>query len=482
MKHFFTDKQPVIFVLGDLMIDHYIWGDSTRISPEAPVQVVHVKNETNTLGGALNVANNLVSLGAKVFVGGVLGNDNAGKIALENLSALGINTDAVSIEQGRPTTQKSRVVAANQQIVRFDTEETHEISSVAQSSIIDFVNKNIEQFDILILSDYAKGVLTAELCQQIISIAKKANKKVLVDPKGKDFSKYKNAYLITPNKKETTEITGIDINDETSLIKAGAQLQKNLQLDKVIMTLGDKGIAVYDGELHIYPTITQEVYDVTGAGDTVLAALSFALSTGNDIHEACKFANAAAAVVVGKIGCATATPFEIVHFFKGNQEDEISKKIIVEGELDFLIKSIKAKNKKIVFTNGCFDILHAGHVSYLQKARQLGDILIVGLNSDKSVKRLKGEGRPINTALDRAAVLAGLSCIDFIVIFEEDTPFELIKKVKPDVLVKGADYKGKEVIGSDIAKEVVLIDFVEGKSTSDILKRQEARKIQETRK
>ena len=186
-------------------------------------------------------------------------------------------------------------------------------------------------------------------------------------------------------------------------------------------------------------------------------------------HEACKFANAAAAVVVGKIGCSTATPFEIIHFFKGNQEDELTKKIVVDGELDFLIKSVKQKNKKIVFTNGCFDVLHVGHVSYLQKAKQLGDILIVGLNSDASVTRLKGENRPVNTSSDRAAVLAGLTCIDFIVVFEEDTPFELIKKVKPDVLVKGADYKDKEVVGSDIAKEVVLIDFVEGKSTSDIL-------------
>lgn len=469
MKHLYTDKQPVIFVLGDLMIDHYIWGDATRTSPEAPVQVVHVKNETHTLGGALNVVNNLVSLGAKVFVGGVLGNDEAGKIALEHLLKLGVNTDAVCIEQGRQTTQKSRVVAANQQIVRFDTEITTEINSVVQNAIIDFVNKNIQQFDMLILSDYAKGVLTTEICQQIISIANRANKKVLVDPKGKDFNKYKNAYLITPNKKETAEITGININDEASLIKAGDQLQKNLKLDKVIMTLGEKGIALYDGNLHIYPTITQEVYDVTGAGDTVLAALSFALSTDNDIHEACRFANAAAAVVVGKIGCATATPFEIIHFLKGNQEDEFTKKMVVDGELDFLIKSIKQKNKKIVFTNGCFDVLHAGHVSYLQKAKQLGDILIVGLNSDTSVRQLKGKGRPVNSVIDRAIVLAGLTSIDFIIVFEENTPFELIKRVRPDVLVKGADYKDKEVIGSDIAKEVVLIDFVEGKSTSEIL-------------
>lgn len=464
-------KNPVVLVAGDLMIDHYIWGECTRISPEAPVQVVNVKKETMNLGGSLNVINNLVSLGAVVYAGGVIGDDQYGKMVWQQLKELNVNTDAIVTETERPTTVKSRVLAANHQIIRVDREETSSIKEDSQKAIVEQVKKNMALFDIILLSDYAKGVLSPFVCQEIINEAKKHHCKVLVDPKGFDYSKYYGAYSITPNKKETVQATGIELTDDHAIQTAGKMLKEKAGLEIVTMTLGEKGIALYDGELQLFPTVAREVYDVTGAGDTVLAALGYALSTGSHIEEACRFANAAAAVVIGKVGSATATHEEIASFLQGPVKNGEGLKVISWSELDNIIRDLKNKHKKIVFTNGCFDILHAGHVSYLQKARQLGDVLVLGLNSDASVKRLKGKDRPVNTQEDRAFVLAGLGCVDYVVIFEQDTPYELIQHVMPDVLVKGKDYEGKEVAGSDIAKEVVLIDFVNGKSTTGILEK-----------
>jgi len=461
------NKQPVVLVVGDLMLDHYIMGETSRISPEAPVPVVVVKEEFYTLGGALNVVNNLVSLGATVWAAGVLGNDKAGQFILNKLTELQVNAKAVIIEESRITTEKSRIMASNQQILRYDKEVLQSPTNVTVETIINHVKTHIDQLDIIILSDYNKGILTDDLCAQLITLAKLHNIKLLVDPKGSSYKKYCGAFLITPNKKETTEITGIDLNSNEDLITAGKKLKTELALDKVLMTLGNKGMALYDDKLHVYPTVAREVYDVTGAGDTVLAALAFGLGTHMPIDDACSFANAAAAVVVGKVGCATATQNEIADFLHINSTNDF--KLVEDNSVYVLLDKLKSENKKIVFTNGCFDILHAGHVAYLQKAKQLGDVLILGLNSDDSVKKIKGEGRPVNNQLDRAKVLAGLSCIDYIIIFNEDTPYQLITTLQPDVLVKGADYKGKEVVGSDIAKEVVLIDFVEGKSTTSIL-------------
>lgn len=460
-------KQPVVLVVGDLMLDHYIMGETTRISPEAPVPVVLVKEEFYTLGGALNVVNNLVSLGAKVWAAGVIGNDKAGQFILHKLTELQVNAESIVMEETRVTTEKSRIMASHQQILRYDKEVIQTPTAVSVETIINNVKKNIHQLDIIILSDYNKGILTDLLCRELILLAKQHNIKLLVDPKGSSYQKYKGAYLITPNKKETTEITGIELNTEADLIAAGKKLKYEAELTKVLMTLGNKGMALYDEELHVYPTVAREVYDVTGAGDTVLAALAFGLGTDMNMDEACRYANAAAAVVVGKVGCATASPSEIADFLHTNTTDQV--KLVDRSSIHTLIDNLRSENKKIVFTNGCFDILHAGHVTYLQKAKQLGDVLILGLNSDDSVKKLKGEGRPINNQTDRTKVLEALSCVDYLIIFNEDTPYDLIGSIQPDILVKGADYKGKEVVGSDIAKQVVLIDFVEGKSTTSIL-------------
>lgn len=455
-------KSPKILVVGDLMLDHYILGDCSRVSPEAPVQVVEVKKEQNRLGGACNVAHNLIALGAEVELCGVVGKDRAGESLLKSAKELGVGVELVYEDAQRQTTQKSRILVSNQQILRVDRENRENLSSEVLERMFGLVEKKIAEFDGVILSDYGKGVLSEEMTQRLITLANKHNKIILCDPKGSDYSKYKNATLLTPNKKEAKEATGIEIDNPEKLLLALQALSSKCNLTYPLITLSEDGIGILEnGELKVFPTLAQEVYDVTGAGDTVISALCYALAQGKSIDEACKFANSAAAVVVAKVGSATATQEEIYLF---HQNDSIESKIL---------KSPKdlPQNSKIVFTNGCFDILHKGHVSYLQKAKELGDILVVGLNSDRSVKELKGEERPINSQEDRAYLLASLECVDFVIIFDESTPYELIKEISPTFLVKGADYEGKEVVGSEFAKEVKLIEFVEGKSTTNIIKK-----------
>lgn len=455
-------KTPKILVVGDLMLDHYILGDCSRVSPEAPVQVVEVKKEQNRLGGACNVAHNLISLGAKVELCGVIGEDRAGEELLSQAKELGIGTSHIYQDSQRQTTQKSRVLVSNQQILRVDREDRGDVSSEVLSQIFNTIAKEITSFDGVILSDYGKGVLSEKMTRELITLANQHQKIILCDPKGSDYSKYKNATLLTPNKKEAKEATGIEIDNPETLLLALNSLKNQCSLTYPLITLSEDGIGILENEeLQVFPTLAQEVYDVTGAGDTVIASLCFALSQGKSIQEACKFANSAAAVVVAKVGSATATQEEIYLF---SQDSGVESKILSSP------KDLP-QNANIVFTNGCFDILHKGHVSYLQKAKELGDILVVGLNSDCSVKALKGEERPINSQEDRAYLLASLECVDFVIIFDELTPYELIKEISPSILVKGADYEGKEVVGSEFAKEVRLLEFVEGKSTTNIIKK-----------
>lgn len=455
-------KTPKILVVGDLMLDHYILGDCSRVSPEAPVQVVEVKKEQNRLGGACNVAHNLISLGAKVELCGVIGEDRAGEELLSQAKELGIGTTHIYQDSQRQTTQKSRVLVSNQQILRVDREDRGEVSSEVLSQIFNTIAKEITSFDGVILSDYGKGVLSEKMTRELITLANQHQKIILCDPKGSDYSKYKNATLLTPNKKEAKEATGIEIDNPETLLLALNSLKNQCSLTYPLITLSEDGIGILENEeLQVFPTLAQEVYDVTGAGDTVIASLCFALSQGKSIQEACKFANSAAAVVVAKVGSATATQEEIYLF---SQDSGVESKILSSP------KDLP-QNANIVFTNGCFDILHKGHVSYLQKAKELGDILVVGLNSDRSVKALKGEERPINPQEDRAYLLASLECVDFVIIFDELTPYELIKEISPSILVKGADYEGKEVVGSEFAKEVRLLEFVKGKSTTNIIKK-----------
>ena len=463
------NKKPKIAVIGDLMIDEYIWGNCERISPEAPVQVVSVNNESTLLGGAGNVLSNLCALDAQVSIYSVIGdNENASSLQtlIENLS---LEKSYLVTEAGRTTTKKSRVIASGQQILRFDDETTDPISLASQVTLFEHLQKNLAQYDAILLSDYGKGVLTENLCHNIISHANILNIPVLIDPKGTDYSKYKNATLLTPNKKEASLASHIPIQDKTSLSQALHYFKDTLHLQYAIITLSEDGIGLLENDVKKIPTVAREVFDVTGAGDTVLASLGVALASGLNIVSACEFANKAAAVVVAKVGSATATLNEIEEYEHSLNIGQASSKIKDFTQIQRIAERLKEQKRKIVFTNGCFDILHRGHAAYLEKAKALGDILILGLNSDESITRLKGESRPINTLEDRAFLLAALESVDYVVPFAEDTPLELIQHILPHTLVKGADYANKEVVGSDIVDSVVLIDFIEGKSTSGII-------------
>ena len=467
-------KSPKLLVIGDLMVDHYLWGSCDRISPEAPVQVVSVDSESTVLGGSGNVINNLKALGAQVDVISVIGNCKISDELKVLLNDINVNSEYLITQKDRITSKKSRIIASQQQVVRYDRESTDEISTKSQTTILNTFKKIITNYDAVLLSDYGKGVLTSDLTQSLIAIANDNNKKVLVDPKGLDYSKYKGAYLLTPNKKEASEATNINIKDDKSLTQAITQLKTKCDLDISLITLSEQGVAIYDDhddELRIHPTVAREVFDVTGAGDTVLASLGFALSCGLDIDNSVEFANLAAGVVVGKIGSATATLNEIIEYESSLNKSTSDEHIKTLDEIIALSTELKSRDKKIVFTNGCFDLLHAGHVRYLETAKSFGDMLILGLNSDRSVTALKGKGRPINTQLDRAYILAALEAVDYVVIFDEDTPYDLIKAIKPHVLVKGGDYEGQDVVGQDIADELKLVQFVDGKSTTKTIEK-----------
>ena len=467
----FKNARPNILVIGDLMIDHYLWGSCERISPEAPVQVVDIAKETTVLGGAGNVINNLGALGARVGVSSVIGDDENGKELIAMLHLIGVDTANIITQNERKTSKKSRVIAVSQQILRYDNESKSAIEESSVEKMLQGLQERVGSYDAIILSDYGKGVLTRSLCQGVIALAKNAGVKVLVDPKGSDFSKYRGAYLLTPNKKEAVVATGISINDAKSLERALLALKEECDLGISMITLSEDGIATYDKKVEIFPTVAKEVFDVTGAGDTVIASIAFALSAGKTIQESAAFANLAAGVVVGKIGSATVTIAEIQEYEATLHKSTSDAHIKTFDEIETMIKRYRANGKKVVFTNGCFDILHVGHVKYLQVAKSFGDVLIVGLNSDESVSRLKGPTRPVNIAQDRAYLLAALEAVDFVVPFSEDTPYELIKMIEPDVLVKGGDYEGKAVVGTEFAKELKLVEFVDGKSTTQTIQK-----------
>jgi len=462
-------KNPKILVIGDLMIDQYLWGTCKRISPEAPVQIVSIDDESNMLGGAGNVVNNLKTLGALVDIISIIGdckNSNKLKGLLKNIK---VDTKHLKIQKNRVTSKKTRIIASNQQVVRYDRENTNEISIESQNFILDTFKKIISSYDIVLLSDYGKGILTNELTKSIISFAKKSSKKVLIDPKGKDYSKYTGAFLLTPNIQEASEATSISITDDASLTKAITHLKSAYELEVSLITLSEKGLAVYDDELRIHPTVSREVFDVTGAGDTVIASLGFALACELDIDSAIIFSNLAAGIVVGKIGSATTTLNEIIEYESNLNRSSSNLKIKTLDEMIILSQELKAKDKKIVFTNGCFDLLHIGHIKYLEISKSFGDILILGLNSDLSVKAIKGSNRPINKQIDRACILAALEAVDYVVIFDEDTPYKLIESIKPNILTKGGDYEGKKVVGEDIVDELKLIEFIKGNSSTQTI-------------
>jgi D-beta-D-heptose 7-phosphate kinase/D-beta-D-heptose 1-phosphate adenosyltransferase len=463
-------------VVGDLMLDEYLWGKTERISPEAPVQVVDVLREDLRMGGAGNVASNLFALGCTVTVASVIGEDEDGLSLLNTFSHQGIDTTPIFQEPGRRTGRKTRVIASNQQIVRIDRESREPISIQYEQLLLGWLQQQIHGFDVIVVSDYLKGVLTPALLATTISTAAERRIPVLVDPKGTDYRRYRGATCLTPNRKEAEAASGIAIHDAESLDQAAALLMAQVELDNLLITRSEMGMSLFHGNgetVHI-PTVAREVFDVTGAGDTVLALLACGVAGGLGLAEAARLANVGAGIAVAKLGTSTVSPAEIIDALSQTHQDSDSK-IKNRDVLAAIIERERTKGRRVVFTNGCFDLLHAGHVKYLQAARKRGDLLVLGLNSDRSVRRLKGPKRPLIGEQERASILAALDCIDYVCLFDEDTPLALITAFKPHILIKGGDYTPEGVVGKEVVESyggrVELISFVEGKSTSSIIEK-----------
>lgn len=456
-----------VLVVGDVMLDRYWSGPTGRISPEAPVPVVKVEHNEERPGGAANVALNVAALGGKARLLGLTGNDEAASALQDKMQGVGVECDFVRLAS-HPTITKLRVMSRNQQLLRLDFEDSFAPDDAAP--LTDKTQAALGQAGVLVLSDYAKGALTQ--VQTLIQSANQAGVAVLVDPKGSDFEKYRGATLLTPNMSEFEAVVG-KVKDEQELVARGRELIKKFDFKALLVTRSEHGMTLIhadDHELHL-PAQAHEVFDVTGAGDTVIATLATSLAAGLHLDEACALANVAASIVVGKLGTSTVSAIELANVLYGSPESGMG--VVTEQQLKQVMEAARRRGEKIVMTNGCFDILHAGHVSYLSHARQLGDRLIVAVNTDASVRALKGDGRPVNTVDRRMAVLAGLGAVDWVVPFSEDTPQRLIAETLPDVLVKGGDYKPEEIAGfievTANGGEVKVLNFEEGCSTTAII-------------
>lgn len=465
-------KKKSILVIGDVMLDNYFMGDIKRISPEAPVPVFRKTSERSVLGGAANVAANLVAANQKVSMMSIIGNDEIGKKLLGYFKEKGVNTDLIQILD-RSTTIKTRFLASNnQQVLRLDVEDTDPISKKICQDMLSKLEEEIDCYHLILLSDYLKGLLTYEFTQGVLKLAKQHNIPAIIDVKDPHVEKYQGAYLLKPNLKEIRELTGMSAQTDEEIVEAAEALRKRCECKFVLCTCGARGMVLV-GEKHkpfFINSEVREVFDVSGAGDTTISYLAAAMANGIEMDDAVTIANYAAGIQVGKIGTSSVYMQEVRDFLS-NEDNGSFHKILHAEDLETFRQD--NADKKIVFTNGCFDILHVGHKRYLQQAATLGDILVVGVNSDESVRRLKGPERPVNNEQDRAEMLCALGFIDYVVIFGEDTPYELIKKIQPDVLVKGGDYKPEEVVGKDIVEarggKLELIKFVEGKSTTNII-------------
>lgn len=466
-----------VTVIGDLMLDSYLYGDVNRISPEAPVVVVRALSEKAVPGGAANVAVNLAALGVLVRVVGATGLDEARDTLVERLQALG-RLDAAGIVSvpGRPTTKKLRVLGAHQQIVRIDEEDTAPFDSATEDRLIEAALRAIESANVVLISDYGKGVLSDRVLRAVIEHATTAGKAVLVDPKRTDLSAYRGATILTPNRKELTAATRLPCETDAEALIAVRHAQEICGTD-ILLTRSEKGMSYFPlaGEPIHLPTVAQDVFDVSGAGDTVLATLGAALAAGLSVREAMRLANHAAGIVVAKVGTASVTPEELY----GSLAAELTSPSVNDGRLVGLQDAVAlrwawGKDKLTVgVANGCFDLLHPGHVSLIRQAAESCDRLIMALNSDASVRRLKGPSRPVQDEVARAMVIGALKGVSAVVLFDEDTPLELIKALQPDILVKGADYTEDQVVGADVVKarggKVVLAHLTPGRSTTKLI-------------
>ena len=457
-----------VVVAGDVMLDRYLFGSTGRISPEAPVPVVHVQETDDRPGGAANVAVNLASLGVSTRLVGVVGKDDAADSLRAVLNGRDIHCDFHVVED-RPTITKTRVQSRGQQLIRLDQEN---VAAMPSDEVVKVLQQSIKGADAVVLSDYGKGAL-ADIAA-MISVCREAGVPVLVDPKGNDFEKYRGASVITPNQTEFEEVVGVCNSDE-ELVSCAREMLDDLNLDALLVTRSEKGMLLLEADMEpvFLSTQAREVYDVTGAGDTVIAALAGAVASGQDLPSAAALANLAAGLVVRKIGVATVTPGEISMSL--HQRGQGGRGLVGLDELKLMVAESRNRGERVIMTNGCFDVLHAGHVAYLEEAKNLGDRLIVAVNDDASVRSLKGESRPINELEDRLLVLAGLAAVDWVVPFSNDTPAELIAEVLPDVLVKGGDYKPDDIAGAkDVLQnggEVRVLAFRDGHSSSRIIEK-----------
>lgn len=462
-------KQAKILVVGDIILDHYWNGTSSRISPEAPIPVVLFQDEEYRLGGAANVALNCHALGADVKLLGAVGQDEHGRHIVDILEKEKIRSALTSVTY-LPTTTKLRVLAQHQQLLRIDFEDVKPLEETEKEHLFAEYEESLSRVDVVILSDYHKGVLDDP--QRFIQCARKAKKLVMIDPKSKDFEIYRGATVLTPNQNEFEAVYGKSETQQDLYEKAKA-VCRDLDIEVMLITQGAKGVSLIQRNKMPYHigARTQEVVDITGAGDTLLAAFGSAVAAGEDLVRACMAANIAAGISVRKLGTASVSFDELYYEQQGFAG--VSQIIMSEKELDSRIKTLRREDKKIVMTNGCFDMLHPGHIHYLQQAKALGDCLIVAVNDDKSIRKLKGPDRPKNSLDIRCNMLANLRCVDYVVPFGDDTPLKLIELIKPELLVKGGDYKINKVVGKDFVEsyggKVQILDYVKGISTTNLL-------------
>ena len=464
-----------LLVVGDVMLDKYIWGEVGRISPEAPVPVVRCVREEGKPGGAANVAMNLARLGARTTVVGITGGDESEALLCASLKAGGVTPHFVTSAEF-PTITKSRILSGSQQMLRLDFERLGSIERAVHDKLLETALALLPDADALVLSDYAKGAVTPALCRALISGARQRNIPVLVDPKSRDFAHYRGATTICPNLSELALAARLDTSDLDALSAAAEAMVTDLDIEFLTATLSEKGIAlIRPGNRYVAPAQARQVFDVSGAGDTVIAVLALSLASGLQPETAVQLANIAAGIVVGKVGTVPVEKHELLAALSPQIALHAEDKVLARDELARRVALWKANGERVVFANGCFDLLHIGHITLLEQARRVGDRLIVAINSDASVNCLKGPTRPIVSQAERARVLAALASVDAVVIFEEPTPLEVIVAVKPDVIVKGGDYQADSVVGAAEVRswggEVKIVPLVEGYSTTRLIEK-----------
>ncbi|HUT25665.1 MAG TPA: D-glycero-beta-D-manno-heptose-7-phosphate kinase [Sumerlaeia bacterium] len=440
-----------VLVVGDPIVDHYLWGSVERTTPEAPVPVVRHERESAALGGAANVAHNVVALGGRVDLAGVVGRDEEGARLRRTLREKKIGVGGLIAETGRPTTVKTRVISMGQQLLRIDREETAPVSARTADRIIEAVRRLVGRCGVVVLSDYAKGTLSAKVVAAAVRAAHERGVPVLADPKGRDYARYGGCDLLTPNRREMALATGLPVSNEEEMRKVGRELIRRCRLGALVATLSEEGLAVIRprGRVLRIPARAPEVFDRTGAGDTTVAALALGLAAGLSLEDAAVLANHAGGIVCGKLGVATVSPAELRGALEGGAA---ANKVRTADELKILLANLQTAGRKIVFTNGCFDLLHPGHIHFLHEAKRLGDVLVVGVNTDRSVRALKGPPRPILAQDERAAILSALEVVDHIVFFDDLTPEALLRGLRPDVLVKGRNIPEDQVVGREIVQ------------------------------